>query len=277
MGNIPRTLLELLGSNARALNVLEIGCGTGRLTAIMQPHVKELRAFDAHAHMLEVCEKRLVALPTGTDRNWTLKVSEHTKLDCEDNWADVVVAGWTLSYVESGRKFTGGWETDMRSVFQEIRRVSRVGAQLHIFETQGIGTEEPRRSGSQYYALLERMRFTTRTIRTDYRFASFDEGVSMMRFFFGKGGSTKMQEWANVLAERRAKLIQDTSPSEQTLANVTRSEQPGSVAAQVATEDAGPASDAEAVDASFVFPECSGVWSKTIDEFLVPVFKVASP
>ena len=38
-------------------DISELGAGTGRLTRLLAPHVRSIRAFDASAHMLEVAEK----------------------------------------------------------------------------------------------------------------------------------------------------------------------------------------------------------------------------
>ena len=41
------------------LDVVELGAGTGRLTRLLAPRVRSIKAFDTSAHMLEVAEKSL--------------------------------------------------------------------------------------------------------------------------------------------------------------------------------------------------------------------------
>ncbi len=41
------------------LDVVELGAGTGRLTRLLAPYVKSIKAFDASAHMLETAAESL--------------------------------------------------------------------------------------------------------------------------------------------------------------------------------------------------------------------------
>ena len=58
-GNIPRAIDEII--HVEGLDVLDLGAGTGRLTLMLAPRVKLIRAFDASAEMLRVCRERLKA------------------------------------------------------------------------------------------------------------------------------------------------------------------------------------------------------------------------
>ena len=64
-GNIPRALDEIVNSDG--LDVLDLGAGTGRLTLMLAPRAKSIRAFDAADEMLRVCRERLIA---GGFSNW---------------------------------------------------------------------------------------------------------------------------------------------------------------------------------------------------------------
>ena len=50
--------------------VVELGAGTGRITALLAPHVRSLRAFDLEPAMLEVARQKLSELQA---RNWQLE------------------------------------------------------------------------------------------------------------------------------------------------------------------------------------------------------------
>ena len=75
-GNIPRAIDEIL--RVDGLDVLDLGAGTGRLTLLLAPRAKSIRAFDASAEMLRVCRERLVA--TGLS-NWQVETEDLTELD----------------------------------------------------------------------------------------------------------------------------------------------------------------------------------------------------
>ena len=69
-GNIPRVIDEII--NVDGLDVIDLGAGTGRLTLILAPRAKSIRAFDASAEMLRVCRERLIA--SGPE-NWQVDVA----------------------------------------------------------------------------------------------------------------------------------------------------------------------------------------------------------
>ena len=106
-GNIPRAIDEIL--RVDGLDVLDLGAGTGRLTLLLAPRAKSIRAFDASAEMLRVCRERLVA--TGLS-NWQVDVADHRQLPVEDHSADLVVSGWSISYLSVWNKENGKWNKE---------------------------------------------------------------------------------------------------------------------------------------------------------------------
>ena len=58
-GNIPRAIDEII--HVDGLDIIDLGAGTGRLTLILAPRAKSIRAFDVSAEMLRVCRERLIA------------------------------------------------------------------------------------------------------------------------------------------------------------------------------------------------------------------------
>src|SRR5262249_52777528 len=58
-------------------DVVELGAGTGRVTTLLAPHVRSIRAFDAEQAMLDVARRHLVR---SGGRNWELAVADNTSL-----------------------------------------------------------------------------------------------------------------------------------------------------------------------------------------------------
>jgi SAM-dependent methyltransferase len=93
-GNIPRAIDEII--NVGGLDVLDLGAGTGRLTLLLAPRVKSMRAFDVSAEMLRVCRERLLASGLSS---WQVDVADHRQLPAPDHSADLVTSGWSVSYL----------------------------------------------------------------------------------------------------------------------------------------------------------------------------------
>jgi ubiquinone/menaquinone biosynthesis C-methylase UbiE len=164
------------------LDAIELGAGTGRLTAMLAPLVRTLHAFDASAHMLGVAAAKL---RKGGWRNWRLAVADHRSLPVADRVADVAVSGWSICYLVVGSE--GAWREQVGHALAEMKRVLRPGGTAIILETLGTGHETPHPPDAlaAYYAFLEAEGFVPTWIRTDYRFASLAEAEALTRFFFG--------------------------------------------------------------------------------------------
>ncbi len=81
------------------LDVVELGAGTGRLTCMLAPVVKSIRAFDASQHMLDVA---IAKLGQSGLQNWRVKVADHRNLPVADQAADVAISGWSVCYTVVG-------------------------------------------------------------------------------------------------------------------------------------------------------------------------------
>ena len=79
-----RGLVRLEGAD-----VVELGAGTGRVTALLAPLVRSLRAFDLEPAMLELARRKLSELGL---RNWQLDVADNARLPVADDSADVSLA-----------------------------------------------------------------------------------------------------------------------------------------------------------------------------------------
>ncbi len=184
-------------------DAVEFGAGTGRLSVLLAPHVRSLRAYDASAHMLAVARRRLAA--TGR-RNWRLGVADNARLPAPDACADLAVEGWSFGHLTGWVPQT--WREAIRAPLAELRRVLRPGGTAVVIETLGTGVEQPQPPNAALaalYALLEEeYGFQRFWIRTDYVFPSPEVAAESTRFFFGDELADRL------LAERRTILPECT-------------------------------------------------------------------
>ncbi len=190
--NIQRTIDEIV--NVDGLDVLDLGAGTGRLTLLLAPRAKSIRAFDVSAEMLRVCRERLIA--SGLT-NWQVDVADHRRLPVPDHSADLAVSGWSVSYLSVWNPENGQAELDRW--LNEMNRVLRKEGAIILFESLGTGNEEPIRLEhvETTYQWLEANGFESKWIRTDYKFESLDEAIELSRFFFGDelGEKVERNHW----------------------------------------------------------------------------------
>ena len=191
-GNIEKALDEIV--KVDGLDVLDLGAGTGRLTLMLAPRAKSIRAFDASAEMLRVCRERLVA---GGFSNWQVDVADHRQLPITDHSADLVVSGWSVAYLAVWNPET--WKVELEKWLGEMKRVLRPGSYIVLFESLTTGNETPVRLDhlKEYYPWLDEVGFQNKWIRTDYKFESIDEAEDMARFFFGDelGDKVRKNNW----------------------------------------------------------------------------------
>jgi ubiquinone/menaquinone biosynthesis C-methylase UbiE len=198
-GNIVREI-QRHGDWSRA-DVLDVGCGTGRMSALIEPHVGQVTACDRASAMLGVA--RTVLRP-------------HTRVVTADNRQlpfaaasfDLVTAGWSFGHATEW--IPGAWQADVRQAVTEMLRTVRPGGSAMIFETMGSGATSaapPTQALADCYALFEQeFGFERTVIATDYRFHSQRECQDLTGFFFGVAmegivqadGSVRLPEWTGV-------------------------------------------------------------------------------
>jgi ubiquinone/menaquinone biosynthesis C-methylase UbiE len=179
-GNIPRAMDEII--NVNGLHVLDLGAGTGRLTLLLAPRVKSVRALDASAEMLRVCHERLLA--SGLS-NWQMEVADHRQLPVKDHSIDLVVSGWSVAYLVVWHPET--WRDELEKWMNEMKRILKPEGQIILFESLGTGNETPIQLDhlKNYYPWLDDAGFQNKWIRTDYQFDSVEEAADLAGFFFG--------------------------------------------------------------------------------------------
>lgn len=167
----------------KGLEVIDLGAGTGRVTRILAPHCKTIRAFDASAHMLAKAESSLHGMGLS---NWQAQVADHRHIPAADASADLVVSGWSFCYLA----VWGGdqWRERLEAGYREVMRVLRGGGFFILLESLGTAEESPNPPEhlGRYFSWLDEMGFQKTWIRTDYRFTSITEATELVRFFFGK-------------------------------------------------------------------------------------------
>jgi ubiquinone/menaquinone biosynthesis C-methylase UbiE len=176
------------------IDAVELGAGTGRLTRLLAPYVKSIKAFDSSSHMLETAKKSLHEMGL---TSWEAGVADHRQIPVPDTSADLVISGWSFCYLA----VWGGeeWRSVLEDGLREIERILRPGGMALIIESLGTGTEKPRPPEhlEAYFDWLTESGFERGWTRTDYRFESLEEAVELSTFFFGEemGGQVRENNW----------------------------------------------------------------------------------
>ena len=193
-GNIMMALEEIVTPDG--LDILDLGAGTGRLTLLLAPRARSIRAFDVSEEMLRVCRQRLEV--SGLS-NWKVEVADHRKLPMEDHSVDLVVSGWSVSYLAVWNQKT--WRDELEKGFGEMKRVLRRDSHIVLFESLGTGNESPIKLDhlKDFYPWLADVGFQNKWIRTDYQFSSIEEAEELSRFFFGDELGDKVIERKSVV------------------------------------------------------------------------------
>ncbi|MDP2276439.1 MAG: class I SAM-dependent methyltransferase [Archangium sp.] len=185
-GNLGRALFELMGE--RSLDVVETGAGTGRLTRLIAPRARTVKAFDAAAPMIDVAKQSLPSVEWG--------VALHDALPVPDASADFALEGWAFGHALAWNPT--GWRDDLQRWVRELERIVRPGGTLVMIETMGTGVATPFEGGHSlepFHAFaLETLGFSHRVLRTDYAFATVDDAAQTLGFFFGERLITRVRE-----------------------------------------------------------------------------------
>ncbi len=182
-GNLLPALRALLPHDAA--EVVETGAGTGRLTRMLAPHVRSVRAFERASAMLDVARQRLA---DDGAHNVTLALASHDRLPVDDASADFALEGWAFGHAVSWNPT--GWRDEVSAHVAELARTVRPGGTVVLIETQGTGVETPFAGGhglEPFHAfLVETLGFAHQCVRTDYRFESVEEAAGLLGGFFGE-------------------------------------------------------------------------------------------
>ena len=115
----------------------------------------------------------------------------------ESHSADLVVSGWSVSYLAVWDEQKQTSELDVW--LAEMKRVLHRDGTIILFESLGTGNENPIRLEhvESTYQWLDANGFQSKWIRTDYKFESLEEAEELSRFFFGDdlGEKVRQNEW----------------------------------------------------------------------------------
>ena len=161
-GNILKSIEEIVA--LEGLDVLDLGAGTGRLACLLSSHVRTMLAFDLSAHMLGIARDKL---RQSNLNNWSAVAADHCFLPLAGQFADLIVSGWSVSYVTVWSP--DRWRFEADTWLAEARRVLRKGGTIILFESLGTGTESPQPLGhlENFTQWLNEKGFMKKLIRTD--------------------------------------------------------------------------------------------------------------
>ncbi len=195
-GELLRALAELV--DVRSARVLDIGCGTGRVSRILLGlGAASVTAVDRAPAMLDVARRTLA--DDVTRGTLTLLEGDARELRFDATF-DAAVAGWCFGHFRHW--MPDGWRDDVARALDAMAAAVREGGTLVVVETLGTGHTTPRTHEAldEYFAFLEARGFTRRAIRTDYAFDSVDDAVSVLSAFFPDTLMARIREerWTRV-------------------------------------------------------------------------------
>ncbi|MCS7070395.1 MAG: class I SAM-dependent methyltransferase, partial [Anaerolinea sp.] len=192
-----RQIVPALAAPVPAIDVVEFGAGTGRLTRLLAPFVRALYAFDASAQMLAVARAHLARSGMA---HVQLNVADNAAIPLADACADLVIEGWSFGHQTA---WAADWRVTVDAALREMDRLLRPGGTAVLIETMTTGARIPRPPNVALAALYdwwERERgFRRIDVRTDYCFASLDEADALMRFFFGDALADQVRAAGSVI------------------------------------------------------------------------------
>ncbi len=164
--------------------VLELGAGTGRITAQLLPYVRQICAFDLTPAMIHLAHQRLKQ--SGAS-NWSLAIADSRAIPIAAKSADIAIEGW--SFVQIMTWHRERWQQEVGLAIQEMLQILRPGGTAILVETLGTGETEPHPPVlfQTAYDYFEReWQFSSRWIRTDYCFTTLEQAHQVVSPIFGE-------------------------------------------------------------------------------------------
>ena len=188
-GNILKALEEIRPFPNQT--IVEFGAGTGRVTNLLLPLVKQIYAFDQSSAMLKVAEQKLQQTPYS---QWHLATANNDRIPLPNDCADIAVEGWSFGHLRGW--YPDQWQQKLDEAIAEMKRLLHSDGTMILLETLGTGHETPYRFPelNDLFSYIEKEhQFNHSWIRTDYKFTSLEEAVTLTDFFFGKELAAKIK------------------------------------------------------------------------------------
>eukprot|EP01105_Mastigella_eilhardi_P000112 TRINITY_DN1015_c0_g1_i3.p2 TRINITY_DN1015_c0_g1~~TRINITY_DN1015_c0_g1_i3.p2 ORF type:complete len:253 (+),score=80.79 TRINITY_DN1015_c0_g1_i3:1330-2088(+) len=171
-----------VGERGRCAVAVDVGAGTGKLTAVCAAMADFVLACDSSPTMLQVLQQTVIgAQKVGNVDCVLCDVSQ--QLPFRPGVADAAVAGWCVSEVKAKNFVRDDWALLVRTSLLSMQRVLVASGSVVLLETLGFG-EEPRRSGSHFYKLLVDGHFEQDWLRTDYGWEDHADALRAIKLFF---------------------------------------------------------------------------------------------
>lgn len=188
-----QTEVEMLLDNGefQGKNVLEVGCGSGRLSFRIQDEECNLISIDKNPSLIDLCHDKV-----GNRENIRFEVQNALNLPYPDDYFDLIIDGWTFSEV-----------SDFNKCAEEYKRVLKDGGSLFLITF---------RKGSKYQDMIdfildgnyyrnlpdiEAILYDcfgepeyTKNILSEYTFSSVREAFSTFRFIFNEWMGIELSE-----------------------------------------------------------------------------------
>ena len=178
--------------NLKDIRAAEMGAGTGRITALLAPHVRFIAAFDIAPLMLAQAQVNLRRMAgenwnRNDGSNFGLALGDNRCLPAASGWADLVVEGWSFLHLKVW--YSATWIDETDRALKEMLRLARPGGIAVVIETLGTGVNTPA-PAPDFLPFFERLEtewgFEHRWARTDYRFASQEQARQALLPAFGE-------------------------------------------------------------------------------------------
>lgn len=180
-GELASHVADLAAAGSR---IVDIGAGTGRLSVAMCRSGAQIHGIDREAAMLAIARRRLETC----HGEWRLSVADARNLPVATGWGDAAIAGWVYGHFTEWHP--DDWVGELDKAIAEMDRVVRPGGTEVIIDTLGTGAPEPKAPNhalARYHLRLEEIGFERSVLRTDYEFASVEESIELLDWFFGLG------------------------------------------------------------------------------------------
>jgi ubiquinone/menaquinone biosynthesis C-methylase UbiE len=195
-GNLLRIIRQVSHLN-REQSVADLGTGTGRVAFLVCPIVRHVYGIEPVGGMRLVAETKKQTLGI---KNVDFMPGEHRDIPLPDNSIDLITEGW--AFLKVFRTAYPEWRAEFEAIISEMKRILRPQGAVVLIETMGslhIWEKVPENTLELYDFLEKELCLKKTIIRTDYKFATKEEAVDLMTFFFGDEMGAEVSEKGDLI------------------------------------------------------------------------------